>query len=420
MIEINRHNLPNGLKLLHHFDPTTQMVALNILYDVGSKDENPDHTGFAHLFEHLMFGGSQNIPDFDGPLQEAGGENNAWTSNDITNYYSVVPRQNAEVAFWLESDRMNSLDFSEKSLAVQKQVVIEEFKQRLLNQPYGDISLLIRPEAYRVHPYRWSTIGKEIAHIEKTTLSDVKEFFFTHYAPNNAILAVSGNISFDETCRLTEKWFGPIERRSVPKRALPQEPLQTQPRQLEVERPVPLGCVVKAYHMSGRLDERYHSYDLLSDLLANGRSARLYQHLIMEQKLFTDVNAYITGDIEPGLFFVKGSPVAGVSLEEADRILTRELQQLAEQPVEAYELTKVINKFESNDLFSNINYLNKATNMAYYELLNRAEDINCEVEKYLRVTPEMLCRTAAETFVDRNCTTLLYHSNASAALSGKK
>lgn len=403
--------MSNGLRLIHHQDKETQMVALNLLYDVGSKDENPDRTGFAHLFEHLMFGGSVNIPDFDTPLQKAGGENNAWTSNDITNYYSVVPRQNVETAFWLESDRMLGLDFSEKSLSVQKQVVIEEFKQRNLNQPYGDIPLLIRPLAYKVHPYRWPTIGKRVEHIEQVKLEDVKSFFYKHYAPNNAILAVTGNISFEEAVDLTEKWFGTIERRDIESRNLPAEPIQKSARFQEVSRPVPLDSITKVYHMCRRMDEEYHCFDLLSDILSNGRSSRLFQRLVMDRKLFADIDASITGDIDAGLFMIKGKVNKGISLEEADRAIVEELRRLGENEVSAYELQKVVNKFESNDLFSNINYLNKATNLAYYELLDKAENIDSEIEKYKGVTSRMLKEVAERAFVEENSSTLYYRAD---------
>ena len=411
MIRINKYCLSNGLRLIHHQDKETQMVALNLLYDVGSKDENPDRTGCAHLFEHLMFGGSVNSPDFDTPLQKAGGENNAWTSNDITNYYSVVPRQNVETAFWLESDRMLGLDFSEKSLSVQKQVVIEEFKQRNLNQPYGDIPLLIRPLAYKVHPYRWPTIGKRVEHIEQVKLEDVKSFFYKHYAPNNAILAVTGNISFEEAVELTEKWFGTIERRDIEPRNLPAEPVQKSARFQEVSRSVPLDSITKVYHMCRRMDKEYHCFDLLSDILSNGRSSRLFQRLVMDRKLFADIDASITGDIDAGLFMIKGKVNKGISLEEADRAIVEELRRLGENEVSAYELQKVVNKFESNDLFSNINYLNKATNLAYYELLDKAENIDSEIEKYKGITSRMLKEVAERAFVDENSSTLYYRAD---------
>ncbi len=410
MIEVSRYLLPNGLKMLHHFDNSTQMVALNIIYDVGSKDEEPSQTGFAHLFEHLMFGGSVNILDFDTPLQKAGGENNAWTSNDITNYYSVVPRQNVETAFWLESDRMLELNFSEKSLSVQKQVVCEEFKQRNLNQPYGDTYMLLRPMAYKVHPYRWSTIGKEISHIENATLEDVKTFFYEHYAPNNAILSIAGNISFEDAVRLTEKWFGPIPRRNIAVRNLPEEPEQKEPRFLEVYRSVPLDAITKAWHMCRRTDEEYHSYDLLSDILSNGRSSRLYRHLVMEKKMFSDIDASITGDIDAGLFVVTGRLNKGIAMEDADEAIKREVSALMAETIEKKELEKVVNKFESNHLFSNINYLNKATNLAYHELIGRAEDINEEVKKYWDITPQKLRRAAQKVFREENSSTLYYRA----------
>ncbi len=410
MIEVSRYLLPNGLKMLHHFDNSTQMVALNIIYDVGSKDEDPSQTGFAHLFEHLMFGGSVNILDFDTPLQKAGGENNAWTSNDITNYYSVVPRQNVETAFWLESDRMLELNFSEKSLSVQKQVVCEEFKQRNLNQPYGDTYMLLRPMAYKVHPYRWPTIGKEISHIENATLEDVKTFFYKHYAPNNAILSIAGNISFEDAVRLTEKWFGPIPRRNIAVRNLPEEPEQKESRFLEVYRSVPLDAITKAWHMCRRTDKEYHSYDLLSDILSNGRSSRLYRHLVMERKMFSDIDASITGDIDAGLFVVTGRLNKGITMEDADEAIKREVSALMAETIEKQELEKVVNKFESNHLFSNINYLNKATNLAYHELIGQAEDINEEVKKYWDITPQDLRRAAQKVFREENSSTLYYRA----------
>lgn len=408
---INRHTLANGLTLLHEEDTSTQMVAVNVLYNVGSKDEHPDRTGFAHLFEHLMFGGSVNIPDYDRPLQDAGGENNAWTSNDCTNYYCITPASNVETGFWLESDRMLGLAFSQQSLDVQKSVVIEEFKQRVLNQPYGDMPLIIRPLAYKVHPYQWATIGKTPEHIEEATLDEVKQFFYKHYAPNNAILSVVGNISFEEALRLTQKWFGDIEKRDIAKRTLPQEPEQTEARFEEVYRDVPQSTILKAYHMCARTNEDYQACDVLSDILANGRSARLFNRLVMEKQLFIEANAYITGDIEDGLFFVTGKPVPGLSLEEADRILTEELETLTKECVSEYELQKVVNKFESGDLFSNINYASRAFNIAYYELFSEAEEVDREVNKYLALTPGKIREVAQKIFRSENCSTLWYRSN---------
>ena len=405
---IRGFTLSNGLRVIHYKDSGTQSVALNILYNVGSKDEDPNQTGLAHLLEHLMFGGSIHIPVYDTPLQNAGGENNAWTNADITNYYLTVPKQNIETGFWLESDRMLSLAFDQKTLDVQKQVVIEEFKQRCLNQPYGDASALLREAAYKVHPYRWTTIGKEISHIESIHLDDVKNFFFTHYAPNNAILSVCGNIDFEQVVELSEKWFGPIPKRDVKVRNLPQEPEQTEARFLEVERDVPLDSIFKAYKMCSRTSPDYYACDILSDILANGRSSRLYRRLVMEKKLFSEANAYVSGDLEPGLFFVTGKPCAGISLEDADNLLCEELDILCRETISEKESEKVKNKFESHELFSNINYLNKATNTAFYELIGKAEDINRQVDLYRSISNEQVRDTAKKMFRPDNSVTLYY------------
>ena len=408
MIEIGRHTLDNGLRIVHSEDKTTQMVALNLLYNVGARDEHPDHTGFAHLFEHLMFGGSVNIPDYDSPLQQAGGENNAWTNNDITNYYITLPRQNIETAFWLESDRMLSLAFTPRNLEVQRQVVSEEFKQRYLNQPYGDMGALVRELAYRVHPYQWCTIGKDISHITQATLDEVKDFFFRFYAPNNAILAVSGNITLEETIRLAEKWFGPIPQRDVRPRNLPQEPAQQEERRLSVERNVPADALSMTFHMVERTHPDYYAFDMLSDILSNGRSSRLVQHLVKEKAIFSTVDAYISGSVEAGLFHIMGNPVPGISLEQAEEAIRQELELLKNEPIAEEELEKVKNKYESNFIFANINYLDLATNLAYFELIGKAEDINTEVDKYRAVSASQIMRVAKETFVRENSSTLYY------------
>ena len=384
------------------------MVALNLLYDVGARDEDPSHTGFAHLFEHLMFGGSLHIPDYDTPVQNAGGENNAWTNNDITNYYITLPHQNVETGFWLESDRMLSLDFSPKSLEVQRQVVIEEFKQRNLNQPYGDASHLLRELAYEAHPYRWPTIGKEIAHIAQATLEEVKDFFFRFYAPNNAILAVTGHISFEETVRLAEKWFGPIPARNISPRQLPAEKPQTAVRRKTVERKVPVDAIYMAFHMSNRMHPDYYVYDMITDILSNGRSSRFIQSLVQEQKLFTSIDAYISGSLDEGLLHVTGKPVEGVSLEQAEEAIWKELEKMKTVPVSEQELEKVKNRYESEQIFNNINYLNVATNLAFFELTGKAEDINEEVGKYRAVTAEQIQATSARCFVPENCSILYY------------
>ena len=408
MITVNRHTLPNGLRIVHHEDKDTQMVALNVLYNVGARDEHPEHTGFAHLFEHLMFGGSIHIPDYDTHVQNAGGENNAWTNNDITNYYITLPRQNVETGFWLESDRMLSLDFNEKSLEVQRHVVVEEFKQRNLNQPYGDVGHLVRSLVYKEHPYQWPTIGKEPTHIENATLAEVKDFFFRFYAPDNAILAVTGNITFEDTVALAEKWFGPIPRRDVKPRQLSEEPLQTEERRLTVERNVPVDALHLIFHKCDRLHPDYYVYDMLSDLLSAGRSSRLIQHLVIDKQIFGSVDAYISGSIDAGMFYVVGKTAPGITLEEAEAAVWQELEALKTEDIAEEELEKVKNRYESEQIFSNINYLNLATNLAFFELVGRAEDINHEVEKYRAVTAERIKEVARRTFVRENCSVLYY------------
>lgn len=412
MITVNRHILENGLRIVHSEDTTTQMVALNLLYDVGARDEHPEHTGFAHLFEHLMFGGSINIPDYDTPVQNAGGENNAWTNNDITNYYITLPCNNAEIGFWLESDRMLSLDFNEKSLEIQKNVVTEEFKQRNLNQPYGDVSHILREMAYKTHPYRWPTIGKEISHIMNATLEEVKDFFYSFYAPNNAILAVSGNITFEETKRLAAKWFGDIPARDIKPRELPQEEPQTEEHRVTVFRDVPVDTLYMAFHICGRRDSSYHTFDIMSDILCNGRSSRLIQRLVIEKKIFSSIDAYISGSIDSGLFHITGKPCDGVSLEEAEKAVWEELEDLKNHPVEELELDKVKNRYESEQIFSNINYLNVATNLAFFELIGKAEDINDEVRKYRSVSSEQITEMARKCFINTN-SNILYYKKAS-------
>ena len=412
MIHVNKLTLPNGLVVVHNEDRSTRMAALNLLYKVGARDEHPDHTGFAHLFEHLMFGGSVNIPDYDTPVQQAGGENNAWTNNDITNYYVTLPAHNIELAFWLESDRMLGLDFNPKSLEVQRQVVIEEFKQRNLNQPYGDDSHLLRALAYKVHPYRWPTIGKDISHIAHATLDEVKDFFFHYYAPNNAILAVTGNITWEETVRLAEKWFAPIPRRDVPARRLPREPRQTEARRMEVERAVPVDALYLCFHMCDRLHPDYYAFDMLSDILSNGKSSRLIRRLVIERRICSSVDAYISGSLDAGLIHIVGKPTPGYTLADVEKAVWKELETLKHTPVDEHELEKVKNRYESEQIFGNINYLNVATNLAYFEMLNRAEDINDEVRKYRSVSAGQLQRVAQQAFTTENSNTLYYKAQS--------
>ncbi len=410
MIEFKKHVLANGLRLLVHEDHTVPMAVLNVLYDVGAKDENPNQTGFAHLFEHLMFGGSINIPSYDEPLQKVGGENNAFTSNDITNYYIQVPSVNIETAFWLESDRMLSLAFSEKSLEVQKNVVVEEFKQRYLNQPYGDVWLKLRPLAYKVHPYQWATIGKEVSHIENAEMNDVKNFFKKHYNPQNAILVVAGDVSFEKALALTEKWFGGIDAGEKYLRNLPVEPEQNEARFLEHHADVPNDSIYKAFHVNDRKSNDYYIADIISDVLSRGESSRLYQKLVKEDKLFSEINAYITGDIDKGLFIVEGKPSKGVSLEQADEAIWTVLNDLKTNLLPERELNKIFNKLESSNVFGEMNLLNRAMNIAYFELLGDANELNTEIEKYRAVTNIDISNYAEKVFTKENCSSLFYYS----------
>ena len=410
MTTIQKHTLSNGLRLVHHEDKSTQMVALDIAYNVGARDEHPDHTGFAHLFEHLMFGGSVNIPDYDSPVQNAGGENNAWTNNDMTNYFITLPRKNVETGFWLESDRMLSLDFNPQSLEVQRQVVIEEFKQRALNKPYGDASHLLRGLAYKVHPYRWPTLGKDISHIANATLEEVKDFFFRFYAPNNAVLAVTGHISMEETVRLAEKWFGDIPRRNVTARSLPKEPHQTEQRRLRVERKVPVDALYMAFHKGNRLSKDFYVCDLITDLLSNGRSSRFINSLVKEKKLFSSIDSYISNSFDEGLLQISGKPSEGVSLEEAEQGVWAEIEKLCEYLVGDEELEKVKNRYEAEQIFNNMNYLNVATMLAFFELLGGAELMNEEIDKYRSVTAEDVRKAAARILCPQNSSVLHYCS----------
>lgn len=408
MIEFVKHTLKNGLRVLIHPDNSTPIVTINTVFDVGAKDEDENRTGFAHLFEHLMFGGSKNIPEFDGPLQNVGGQNNAFTSNDITNYYITLPKQNIETGLWLESDRMLSLAFTSESLEVQRSVVIEEFKQRYLNQPYGDVWLLLRPLAYSTHPYKWATIGKELSHIEDAKMEEVKAFFYKHYTPQNAILSIAGDVKPDEIIKLVEKWYGTIPAGNKYDRNLPKEPKQTEARFLEVKRNVPQNALYKAWHMCNRLHADYYAFDLLSDILSRGNSSRLYQELVKEKELFTEIGAYQMGSMENGLFIVSGKVKEGITMDKANESIEKCLESLAHELVEEQELTKVKNKVESTDTFGHINGLNKAMRIGYFELLGNADLANEEMKKYEQVSAEDLRRIAKESLIPSNCSTLYY------------
>ena len=400
--------LDNGLKVLVHIDQSTPMAVVNVLYDVGARDEDAQQTGFAHLFEHLMFGGSVNIPDYDEPLQVAGGENNAYTTNDLTNYYCQLPSENLETAFWLESDRMLSLAFSKKSLDVQRKVVCEEFKEHYINKPYGDVWHIMRELAFKEHPYRWMTIGKELSHVENAQLEDVKRFFFKHYTPPNAILVVAGNVSVEQVRELAEKWFGDIPSGEKYNRSLPIEPEQKEERRMTVHRKVPADAIYKTWHMCSRLDDDYYATDLLTDILGGGASSRLYQALVKEQQLFTGINCYHFGSLDAGLLAIDGQLVKGVDIKKAEDAIEAELDKIRHELVEVRELQKVQNKTESVMAFEDMSVMNRAGSLAFYELLGDGELMNTEFKKYQDVTVHDLKRIANQVMQPSNSNTLWY------------
>jgi len=410
MIDYHKFILGNGLRVVVHLDKSTPLVSMNVLYMVGARDESPDRTGFAHLFEHLMFGGSANVPVFDQPLEMVGGENNAFTTNDLTNYYLTVPWQNIETGFWIESDRMYQLAITEKSLGIQRDVVVEEFKQTHLNQPYGDVWLLMRPLAYKAHPYMWSTIGKEPSHIENATISDVIKFYKKFYNPNNAVLVLSGNIELNRAKELSEKWFGNIKNQGVVSRDLPVEPVQKEPRTLEVVRNVPQDAVYMAWHMCKRNSPEYHAMDLISDILGSGNSSRLYSELVMKRKMFSELTAYITGSIDEGLFVIAGKLNPGVKIPESREAIADQINKIKLVEVGERELQKVKNRIEASHIFSQTNITEKAMNLAFYEILGDAGLVNQEVEKYMAVSEKDIKNTASRFLNDDNSSLLIYKS----------
>lgn len=412
MIQYERFTLENGLRVLVHEDKSTPMAVVNVLYDVGAKDEDPGRTGFAHLFEHLMFGGSINIPSYDEPLQVAGGENNAFTTNDLTNYYCQLPAENLETAFWLESDRMLSLAFSKKSLDVQRKVVCEEFKEHYINKPYGDVWHQMRALAYTTHPYRWMTIGASLQHVEDATLEDVKSFFYKHYTPCNAILVVGGNVEVEKVKQLAEKWFGPIPSGTKYQRNLSIEPKQTQARSKEIQASVPLDALYKCWHMPSRMDSRYHACDLLSDILSGGGSSRLYQSLVKEKQLFSNIECYHFGSTDPGLMTIEGKLVKGVDMKVAEEALMQEFEKIKSELISDKELQKVKNKTESALAFEDMSLMNRCSSIAMYENLGDANLINTELEKYQQVSAEDIQRMCQEIFDHTNSNTLYYLSQS--------
>lgn len=409
MIHFNRTILDNGLTVICSTDKSTPFVSVNILYKVGSRNEQEDKTGFAHLFEHLMFGGSEHIEDYDRHVQLAGGDSNAYTTNDITNYYITIPAANIETALWLESDRMAGLKFSQHSLDVQKQVVTEEFKQRYLNNPYGDLWLKLRPLAYKVHPYRWATIGVSPEHIERARLEDVKDFFHRFYAPNNAIIGICGNIEEKEALELAKKWFGDIPPSEGVVGSIPQEPLQTAERRLVSEgNDVPAGAIYKVFHMGGRNSENFYACDIISDILSNGQSSRLYINLIKNSRLFSGIDAYVSGDADPGLFIFSGKLSEGTDIRQAEAAIDNEISKFISEAISDREVQKVINKTEARISYSEINYQNKANNLAFFEFLGDVDLINSEGLRYSCINVDKIKKTAAEVFRKENSSTLYY------------
>jgi zinc protease len=410
MIDFTSFRLDNGLKVIIHHDNSTPLAAINLLYDAGSRDENPERTGMAHLLEHLMFGGSVNIPSYDKELGKAQGENNAFTNNDITNYYIQLPAQNIETGLWLESDRMLGLNITRKGLDTQKNVVIEEYKQRYLNLPYGDMWLLLRPLAYKVHPYRWPAIGSDISHVENATIEEIQQFHHEYYCPSNAILTITGNVNAGNCIDLVEKWFGPIERRKRSFRDLPGETSRG-PNKLEVTRNVPYDEIVIAFHMCGRQSPGYHVTDLISDMLAGGKSSRFYRELVMGKKLFSNLNAYITGDIDPGLFIIRGRLIRGIETERGHAALLHEIDRFTSAPPGIDELDKVKNKLEATRQYNHTDILHKAMDLAFYDLLGDASGLNNEIRKYREISPGQVCETARSLFEPSDSSTLFYYSN---------
>lgn len=410
MIPFRKITLDNGLTVVVNRDRASKLAAVNMLYKVGARNEDPSRTGFAHLFEHLMFRGTRRVPNFDQPVQMASGDNNAFTNNDYTDFYITLPKDNIETALWLESDRMEGLRITPRKLSGEKKVVIEEFRQRYLNQPYGDQTMLLRALAYKTHPYRWATIGLTTDHIASASMDEVQAFYRAHYRPSNAILSISADIEEEQMLDLARKWFSPLEERRADTAPIPQEPTQQAPRREAVERNVPATTLSIAYHMGDRTSPDFYTADLVSDLLSGGDSSRLYMRLVREQRLLSSVNAYISGDVDPGLFIFTGQLLPGITPEQAEAAFLAEIQTLQHTPAVPYEIEKVKNKFEANTLFGELNVMNKAMNLGFYEMLGDLELINGEVERYRAVTQEQIQSFSQRIFQPQNSSTLIYNA----------
>jgi zinc protease len=408
MIQYQQFTLDNGLQVIVHEDQTTQMAALNICYNVGSRDEDESKTGFAHLFEHLMFGGSKNIPSYDTPLQKVGGENNAFTSTDITNYYITLPAVNIETAFWLESDRMLSLSFDPKVLEIQRKVVIEEFKQRYLNQPYGDAWLKLRPLAYKSHPYKWATIGKDISHIENANMDDVRAFFAKHYLPNNAVMVVAGNVTLEQIKQLSKKWFEQIPAGNKPEKTFAKEAIQIEARQLIVEAKVPVNMIYKAYHMPGRYAKNFHAVDLFSDILGRGKSSALHETLVTDNRIFSTISAYVNASLDPGLLLINGNLNEGISFENADKCINEVIAQLIINGLSDAKLEKVKNQSLTTLAFSEVELLNRAMTLAFSANAGNIEMANLEANNIESVSKSEILDNAKNVMQKENCSTMYY------------
>ncbi len=414
MISFQRRILSNGLRVLVHEDPNTPLAAVNVAYLVGSRDEVPDRTGLAHLFEHLMFSGSRNAPHFDDWLQRAGGENNAYTTNDYTTFYEILPAQNVETALFLESDRMLDLRITRRAFETQRRVVIEEFKETCLSEPYGDMLHHLSAMMYRVHPYRWPVIGLSPDHIASVTLEEVRAFYERWYTPNNAVLSICGPLKADDAFALAEKWFGAIPPGPSLERSFPAEAEGTGLCERILEAEVPVPAIFMAFRTPPRLHSDFYAADLLSDVLASGQSSRLYRRLVKERRLLSSVEASVTSTFDPGMLIVEAKLAEGVSIEEATGALWEELDALVEVPIEARELIKIQQRFENTVVYSETSVLNKAQYLGFYELLQRAELLNEEVELYRRVSAEDLQRAARQLFRREHALVLTYRPRRAA------
>lgn len=406
MINYETFTLTNGLKVIVHQDKSIPKVVFNILYRVGSKDEESSRTGFAHLFEHLMFRGSKNIPKYDTPLQRVGGQNNAFTSADVTNYYLNLPANQLETAFWLESDRMLELGLTEEKLETEKEVVINEYKQRYLNQPYGDAQLRMREMAFKVHPYRWTPIGQKMSHIAQATMEDVKDFFYGYYAPNNATLVVAGDVDMDQVHRLTEKWFGPIPKRPLKKHLIEQEPAQETARQETCHGPVPHPAVYKMYHIPAHTDPNYYTFEIIAALLASGTNSRLYQKLVKQQKVAMSVSAFSWQLHDPGVMSIDGHVAEGHSIAAYETAVQETLNEL--QNTTEADLQRMKNKLEAGHVMEQTSLFQKALNLAFSDTLGDVRLTNEVVNRFHNVTLNQVKEAAATYFVPNNASTLYY------------